>query len=79
MTYPDAFGYNSYYEPKTKVELKIDLVTSRIRCKHGWEKKVSNNEVVKKWGAECKMQGVDEKAFAFIMEVRNTPRKGQRG
>ena len=55
--------------PKTKLEQRIDALTSALRAKPDWQRKCQDEAIVARWKSEALEQGLSEEMFSFALQV----------
>ena len=69
--FPDPFVDEDYgvgVEPKSVLEQLLMQISSSIRQKPLWQKKINDQMIVSKWRQEAEDQGVTEKQFKYVLD-----------
>ena len=71
INFPTPFIYGSYGDgaiPRTALEMRMLKLSSSIRLKPQWWKKIHNITIVNKWKEECKILDLSTKQFNFVID-----------
>jgi hypothetical protein len=74
LPFDEGYEEGANFEAKSLVELMIAQISRAIRCKEGWEQKMKNKAISKKWKAELQEEfektgdTLPAKAFDYVFQ-----------